>query len=239
MKKISLVLLIALVGLNSCFFHGHRVKGNGQLTTQTKQFGDIKGVALSSDFDVFLIQGSPAGVKIEAEENIIPHIDMHIENDVLNIETEDNIWLQPRRHVKIYVTSPVFNVIHSSGSGNIKSETKITNDDKLKLGASGSGDIKIEVDAPEIAASVSGSGGIELAGETKKISGDVSGSGDIKAFNLMAEESNMNVSGSGNVQVYSSVKLVANVSGSGDVRYKGAAQTSTNVSGSGSVKKVD
>src|SRR5262245_32323229 len=118
MKKISFVLLIALIGLNSCFFHGHRVKGNGQMTTQTKQFGEIKGVALSSDFDVFLTQGSPAGVKIEAEENIIPHIDMHIENDVLNIETEDNIWLQPRRHVKIYVTSPVFNVIHSSGSGN-------------------------------------------------------------------------------------------------------------------------
>jgi hypothetical protein len=239
MKKISVVLLIALVGLNSCFFHGHRVKGNGHMTTETKQFGDIKGVELHSSFDVYLIQGSPAGVKIEAEENILPHIDMHIENDVLNIETEDNIWLQPRKHVSIYVTTPVFNTIKSHGSGNIKSETKITNDNKLKLGASGSGDIKIEVDAPEIAASVSGSGGIELAGETKKINGDVSGSGNIKAFNLMAEESNLNVSGSGNVQVYSSVKLKANVSGSGDVRYKGGAQTSTNISGSGSVKKVD
>jgi hypothetical protein len=239
MKKIAVVFSIALVGLTACFWHGHRVKGNGHMTTETKQFGDIKGVELHSSFDVYLIQGTPAGVKIEAEENIIPHIDMHIYNDVLNIESEDNIWLQPRKRVKIYVTSPVFNTIKSSGSGNIKSETKITNDDKLKVSASGSGDINIEVDAPEITAHVSGSGGVELAGETKKIYGDVSGSGNIKALNLMAEESKLNISGSGNVQVYSSVKLEANVSGSGDVRYKGPAQTSTNISGSGSVKRVD
>ncbi|MBO9201491.1 MULTISPECIES: head GIN domain-containing protein [Niastella] len=239
MKKTAVVLFVALIAFTSCFWHGHRVKGNGHMTTETKQFGDIKGVELHSSFDVILIQGSPSGIKIEAEENIISHIEMHVENDVLNIETEDNIWLQPRKHVRIYVTSPEFNTIKSHGSGNIKAETKITSSNKLKLGASGSGDINIEVDAPEIAASVSGSGGIELKGETKKIYGDVSGSGNIKALNLMAEESDLNVSGSGNVQVYSSVKLHANVSGSGDVKYKGEAKTSTNISGSGSVKKVD
>ena len=239
MKKIVVVLSIAIVGLTSCFWHGQRVRGNGHMTTETKQFGDIKGVELHSSFNVYLIQGSPAGVKIEAEENIISHIDLHIENDVLNIESEDNIWLQPRKGVKIYVTSPEFNTVKSSGSGNIKSETKITSEDKMKVSASGSGDIKIEIDAPEVDAHVSGSGGVELAGETKKIYGQVSGSGNIKAMNLMAEESELNVSGSGNVQVYSSVKLQANVSGSGDVRYKGNAQTSTNISGSGSIKKVD
>ncbi|OQP51377.1 hypothetical protein A4H97_27450 [Niastella yeongjuensis] len=230
---------MALVALSSCFWHGHRIKGNGHLTTETKQFGEIKGVELHASFDVYLTQGSQTGVKIEAEDNILPHIVMNMENDVLNIETEDNIWLQPRKGVRIYVTSPVFNTIKSSGSGNIKSETKITSDKQLTISVSGSSDINLDVDAPEINTHVSGSGGIELTGETKKIYGQVSGSGDIKAMKLMAEEAELNVSGSGNVQVYSSVKLQANVSGSGDVRYKGAAQASTNISGSGSVKKVD
>ena len=239
MKKIAVVSAIAIVALSSCFWHGHRVKGNGHMTTETKQFGDIKGVELHSSFDVYLIQGSAAGVKIEGEENILPHIVMNIENDVLNIESEDNFWLQPRKDVKIYITSPVFNVIKSSGSGNIKSETKITSDNPLTISVSGSSDVKIEVDAPEINTHVSGSGGIELAGETKKMYGEVSGSGDIKAMKLMAEESELNVNGSGNAQVYASVKLQANVSGSGDVRYKGNAEVSSNISGSGSVKKVN
>jgi hypothetical protein len=239
MKKIFFILLIALVALNSCFWHGHRIKGNGNLTTENKEFGNISGVELHSSFDVYLTQGSPAGVRIEAEDNIIPHIELQVYNDVLNIETENGVWLQPRRDVKIYVTSPTFNSIQCSGSGNIRSQTKITNENKLKVHASGSGNIHMEVDAPEVEAGVSGSGGIELAGETKKITGNVSGSGNIKAMNLMAEESTLHVSGSGNVQVYSSVKVTANISGSGDVRYKGAAQVNSNVSGSGSIKRVD
>lgn len=239
MKKTAVLLLTALAGLTSCFWHGHRIKGNGNMTTENKQFGNISGVELHSSFDVFLTQGSPAGVRIEAEDNIIPHIELQVYNDVLNIQTENGIWLQPRRRVKIYVTSPTFNSVQCTGSGNIRSQTKISNENKLKVSASGSGDINLEIDAPEVEAGVSGSGGIELAGETKKIYGDVSGSGNIKAMNLKAEESELHVSGSGNVQVYSSVKVNASISGSGDVRYKGDARVSSNVSGSGSIKKVD
>lgn len=209
------------------------------MTTENKQFGNISGVELHSSFDVFLAQGSPAGVRIEAEDNIIPHIELQVYNDVLNIQTENGVWLQPRRRVKIYVTSPTFNSVQCTGSGNIRSQTKISNENKLKINASGSGDINLDIDAPEVEAGVSGSGGIELAGETKKIYGDVSGSGNIKAMNLKAEESELNVSGSGNVQVYSSVKVNANISGSGDVRYKGDAQVNKNISGSGRIKKVD
>jgi hypothetical protein len=239
MQKTAVLLLIALVGLSSCFWHGRRVKGNGKVTTESRQLGNISGVELHSSFDVYLTQGSPAGVRIEAEENIIPHIALQVYNDVLNIETENDTWLQTHRPVKIYVTSPVFNSIECSGSGNIHSQTKISNDSKLKVSSSGSGDINIEADAPEVEAGISGSGSIELAGETKKIVGDVSGAGHLKAMDLKAEESDLNVSGSGNVQVYSSVKVKANISGSGDVRYKGDAQVTSDVSGSGSIKKVN
>ena len=94
--------------------------------------------------------------------------------------------------------------------------------------------------APEVAAGLSGSGKIKLSGQTQKFSGDVSGSGDIRAMELMAEESNVQISGSGDVDVYSSVKVSANISGSGDIRYKGGAQVvSSNISGSGGVKKID
>ena len=85
----------------------------------------------------------------------------------------------------------------------------------------------------------SGSGGMDLSGETKKFSGDVSGSGDIRAMNLKSEESDLQVSGSGNIDVYASIKLDASISGSGDVRYKGDAKVNRSTSGSGDVRKVD
>jgi hypothetical protein len=210
------------------------------MITQSKPIGDINGVELHSSFDVILIEGSPSNVKIVAEENIIPHIDLQVVNGNLNIDSEDNIWLKPEKKVKIYVTSPSFGRVENTGSGHITCETRISNDTKMQVDVSGSGELNLDVDAPEVTVSVSGSGEVKLSGETQKFSGDVSGSGEIRAMNLMAEEANVQVSGSGDADVYSSVKISANISGSGDIRYKGGAQVvSSNISGSGSIKKVD
>ncbi len=239
MKKITIILLGAIVLLNACMWNGHRVKGNGKVTTESKQFGDVTGVELHASFDVYISEGSPAGVRIEAEENIIPHIEMHVVNGILNIEEEDNVRLRPRKPVKIYITSPGYSKIQVHSSGNIIGQTKITNDTKLDLSVSGSGELKLDVDAPEIEANVSGSGEVHLSGDTKKFSGDVTGSGEIKAINLRSEEADLQVSGSGSIDVNASVKLDANISGSGDVRYKGDPTVNKNVSGSGDIRKVN
>ena len=65
------------------------------------------------------------------------------------------------------------------------------------------------------------------------------GSGDVKAMDLLSEETSVKIMGSGNADVYSSVKLNVDVAGSGDVRYKGGGQVNSHIAGSGEVKKVD
>jgi len=240
MKKITGIVLVIVVLGSSCMWEGHRVKGNGHVTTQSKPIGDINGVELHNSFDVILIEGSPANVRIEAEENIIPYIELQVENGVLNIRTQDNVSLRTKKSVKIYVTAPSFSRIKNTGSGDITSESRISNDSELRISGTGSGDIKLDVDAPEIDVNNTGSGTIKLAGESKKFSGDVTGSGDIRAMDLMAEEANAKVTGSGNIDLYSSVKVNASITGSGDIRYKGGAQVvSSSKTGSGDLRKVD
>jgi hypothetical protein len=240
MKKISLIVLAIVVLGTSCVWDDQKVKGNGHVTTQSKPIGDINGVELHSSFDVILTEGSPSTVKIEAEENLIQYIDLQVENGILNIRTQDNVWLRTKKPVKIYVTAPAFNRIRNTGSGDITSDTRISNDTKLLINGTGSGDIKLDVDAPEVDVKNTGSGNVKLAGETQKFSGNVTGSGDIRAMDLMAEEANATVTGSGDIDVYSSVKVNANITGSGDIRYKGGAQVvSSSKSGSGDLRKVD
>jgi putative autotransporter adhesin-like protein len=239
MKKIATVFLAAFVLCTACMDGGPRVKGNGNMTTESTQPGDFTSVELHSSFDVYLTEGSSAGVKIEAEQNILSHIEVHVEDGTLNIDTKDHVWLDPTLPVKIFVTAPSYKEIQNTGSGNITGQTKLSNETKLDISSSGSGTLQLDVDAPEINTSVSGSGSMNLTGQTKKFKGDVSGSGGIKAINLMTEESALQLSGSGNIEVYASVMLDASISGSGYVRYKGEAKVNTNISGSGYVKKVD
>jgi hypothetical protein len=238
MKKIAFGLLASFVLLNACM-NGPRVKGDGNMTTQTKTPGDFTGVESHGSFDVYLTQGSSAGVKIEGEQNILSYLDIHVENGILNVDTKDNVWLDPTQTVKIYVTAPSYRRIENNGSGNMASQTKLSNDAKMDISSTGSGTMTLDVDAPEIESNVTGSGGVSLSGETKKLGAEVTGSGDLNALNLMTEESIVGITGSGNISVNSSVKLDARITGSGGIRYKGNAQVNSNVTGSGTVSKVD
>ncbi len=239
MKKIFLFVLSAIVLFSSCrFVTGKRVRGNGNLKTEERSLGNFDGVASHGSFNVYVSSGNQS-VKIEAEENLLPYIETYVDGSVLHVETKENFWLRPSREVKIFISSPAFKSIHSYGSGDIIGQSKITDSSKLKLGVSGSANIKMDVDAPEIDAEINGSGDIDLKGETKSFKTEIRGSGNVRAMDLKSEDASLKIYGSGDADVFASVKLDVHIAGSGDVRYKGNAQTSSNIAGSGSVKKVD
>jgi len=239
MKKIFLLALPALMLFSSCrFVTGKRIRGNGNVRTEVRSPGNFNSVASHGSFNVYVSSGSQS-LKIEAEENLLPYIETYVDGSVLHVETKEDFWLRPSREVKIFVSSPEFKSIHSYGSGDIIGQSKITDSSKLELGVSGSADIKMDVDAPSVDAAIHGSGNIDLRGETKTFSGEIHGSGDVKAMDLKSEDATIRIYGSGDADLFASVKLDVHIGGSGDVRYKGNAQVSSSIAGSGTVKKVE
>ena len=127
-----------------------------------------------------------------------------------------------------------------SGACDIIGDTKISNNDRLNLQVSGAGDIRMEVDVPVVTADISGSGSVNLRGKTRDFSCDLSGAGHARCFDLLSENTTIDISGAGDAEVYASMKVDAEVSGAGTVKYKGdAATVNQKVSGAGSVRKVD
>jgi hypothetical protein len=240
MKNLAAFLLLILVGFSSCrFISGKRVRGNGTVITQDRTPGDFRGVRSKGSFDIYLATGPVASVRLEGESNILEYIETEIEGNALVIETRDGFNLSPKRDVKIYVTAPSFSQVKVYGSGDIVSQNKLTASEAMDFGTYGSGDIKVEVDAPRLQAEISGSGDMDLKGEVREFDGEINGSGNIKAMDLKAEQAKIGINGSGNVDSYASVKMEIQVRGSGDVRYKGPAQVVSDIKGSGSVRKVD
>ena len=239
MKKLFVFLIGTLVFFSSCrFVTGQRIRGNGNVRTETRSPGNFKSVASHGSFDVFISSGEQA-VKIEAEDNLLPYIETYVEGYTLHVETKDNYWLRPGRKVKIFVSSPDYESIRSYGSGDIIGESKITNSSKLELGVNGSANIKMDINAPEINTETNGSGDIFLKGETKSFEGEIHGSGNIKALDLRSNDATIKIYGSGDADVFVNGKLDVHVAGSGDVNYKGNAQISSSIAGSGRVKKVE
>jgi hypothetical protein len=239
MKSVLLLILPVAVIVSSCgYIGGKRVRGNGNVTTVTRNPGTFSGVASHGSFNVYVSSG-PQSVKIEGDENLLELIETYVEGTTLTIQTRDGYWLKPKRDIKIFISSPNYSSIQSYGSGDIIGETPISDSTKMDLGVTGSANIRLEINAPVVDADITGSGDINLKGQTKSFKTEINGSGSVRAMDLKAEEAIVNIAGSGDAEVYASVKLKIDVAGSGDIRYKGNAQVSSNIAGSGGVRKMD
>lgn len=238
MKKSFLFVIVILITTVSCrYIGGKRVRGSGVVKTEGRNVGNFKGVASHGSYDVYVSSG-PISVRVEGDDNLLPYIETRVDGGTLNIDTRQGYWLSSNAEIKVYVSAPDFSSIQSYGSGNIISQSKITGASQLKLGITGSADIVMEVDAPEIIAVIDGSGNIKLKGETKAFTGKVLGSGNVRAMELKAEDGTIRIMGSGDAELFATNTLDVDVTGSGSVRYKGEAKTNSSIAGSGSLTHV-
>ncbi len=206
---------------------------------QDKEARDVStftGVSLGISGDLYLTQGSPQKVVIQAENNL-DEIETEVRNGVLRIKTDN--WNSRIKGVKIWITMPEVEALSVSGSGDIIAETPI-NADELELKVSGSGSIKIpELKGDEIEAAISGSGDLKLAGSADEMELRISGSGSVFAEGLKVNECGIKISGSGSCKIDVTGELDASISGSGRVTYYGNPQIDARISGSGKVRQGD
>jgi hypothetical protein len=240
MRK-TLFFATAVLALASCGrFTGKRIRGNGVTKTEERTVSPFKRVEAGGAIKLMVSQGDLKPVKLEGDENILPYIEIVQSGDMIRIRTKSGYDLSPSNDLIITVTAPVYSSISVSGASDIKGEGKISNPEKLDMGASGAGNIEMEVDAPALSATISGSGSIKLKGQTKDVDIDLSGAGHAYCYDLLAQNTKVDISGAGSAEVYASVSLDADVSGVGNVRYKGnASNVNQHVSGAGSVGKAE
>ena len=239
MKLLMAATLLALVSLASCRqLTGKRVRGNGTIVTESRATGAFRSVEVSGNIELVLRQDSASAVKVETDANIQPYVEVLVKDGALLVRPRDNARLKPSRKVTVYVNNPVLAGVEASGACSVKSENRIMEPGSFTIGLSGACDATLALQSPAVKAKLSGATSLQLSGETRDFSVDGSGRTTVKAFDLLSENTRIELSGAGSAQVYASVKLEVKVSGAADVEYRGNATVDQRVSGAGSVKKV-
>lgn len=239
MNKILLLPVLALLVFTSCRqVFGKRVRGNGNVKTETRTAGQFSNINVSGNINVYVSQDSVSSIKVEADENLQEYIIVENDGGTLDIHSRSGYNLKPSKHIKVYISNATFIKFNASGACDIYTENRITGSEAINISLSGASNVNMDLKAPKISASLSGAGDITLKGETKDLEVEGSGSTDIRCFDLLSENTSISLSGAGSAEVFASVKLDVHVSGAADVKYKGNATVSQQVSGAGSVKKV-
>ncbi len=238
MKKLIVACSLAMLTLSACNLHS--VKGDGHVITRNFNQKGFRDIDASSQLEVRLIQGSEYKISIEAEENIIDLLDVQVSGDKLKIGPKNNVSFSPSHPIRVSITAPEFHDIEGSGACLFSSQGKLSSTADMKIDLSGACKTQLEIDAPKIDVEASGASDIQLRGRTRDFTVDASGASSIDCFDLMTENTRLDISGGGNAKVYASQTLDVSISGAGDVAYKGKpANIKKDISGAGSISQAN
>jgi hypothetical protein len=210
--------------------------GDGNVLKETRTVASFDGIEVSGAFDIILKQGAAEEVIVEADANLLPIIRTEVVSGTLMIETK-----KPVHHVtvmRVYVTVKDLKRIDVSGAVDINTEGQITVPE-LSFDASGASDSKLDIVVQKLRLNCSGASKMKFSGSAVDVNMDLSGASDIFAYEMPAENYDIEISGAGNAQINVSKKIRAEISGAGSVKYKGSpTEVDQSVSGAGSIKKV-
>jgi hypothetical protein len=235
MKKNSwqyLLFATLLMGLYAC----DAVVGSGDITSETRPVKPFDQVVLMSGADVDIKKGTHHQIIVHADDNIQDYIITEINGRTLEVRTRSGTNLQ-NAQIRVEITLPELREVALTGSGTVAWEGTFEGDYAFLCRLSGSGRVKGTVHMPNTEIHLSGSGVVELQGSTKEVDVKLSGSGRVKLEKLLAEEVHANLTGSGTIYTFASVKLNARISGSGDIYYDGNPAVNFVDKGSGQLKK--
>jgi hypothetical protein len=209
-------------------------EARGGYEKTTLNIDNFNELALSLNATVYLRQGSPQSVEVEAKESVIDNITREVRGDRWSIGFERS--MRNTGDITIWVTVSELEEISVSGSGKIIGKNALTASDDLKLAISGSGSMQLDVTTEELSCVVTGSGNMSLSGRADEQRINISGSGDVRSYDLETKECVIRITGSGNSRVNVGDNLEATITGSGEVDYKGDPRIKSRIVGSGDVR---
>jgi hypothetical protein len=128
----------------------------GQTVRETRDLPAFYAVALTMSANVFISQGNPQRVEVEAEKSNMEIIETELDGNTLKITTQKGHWRDLGK-VNVYITVSDIRSLSVSGSGDITCQT--VSKQGTDIDVSGSGSISVPtLESSDIAVTITGSG---------------------------------------------------------------------------------
>jgi hypothetical protein len=224
--------------LVSTVARGDSVNGSGKAKTEERSIGDANEVAVSGGGIVEITLGEKPSVRVSADDNILPLLEVKNENGKLTFGTKFGYEINPMTPISYVVTIPHLKKLIVSEIGNVKGVN--LKGDALTVDLSGAGHVILnDIDYKSLSLNLEGAGHATLSGTAEKATFQLAGTGKIYADDLKAATVNASVSGNGKTTVWATGDLKLKVSGRGRVEYKGKPRIEQSISDKASVRSID
>lgn len=215
--KIHFCSLSLLVLLLSTGCDWHRIRGNGQITTDQRPVTALRQVEAEGYFDLTWHPGAPS-CSVTTDENLVSHIRTRMSGDKLTIDMTEGA-IAPTRGIKIVISSPSLQAISLSGAVEFHAD---------------------QLSGAKFAMETSGATKVTLSGRVDRFLADMSGASKLQAADLSTNDTELSVTGAGKAEVTVTNSLRAAITGAGKVIYGGNPKSVTRqITGAGKIEPRD
>jgi len=204
------------------------------ITTVTRAVEDFHEVDADGSYDLILHVDADTRVVITTDDNMLSEVQTFVQDGKLFIEMSDDYFNYKYTKLEVHVYAPAYSNVDLDGSVNTTVQDTIFSP-SLTWNHEGSGNNSVKFSGNTISIKMSGSGDVQATGTAGTSAVTINGSGKIDALDLVTQNCDARIEGSGDVYVNCQQHLDARIDGSGDIRYIGSPTISTHISGSGSV----
>lgn len=229
----QIVLFLGILVLfPSC--QNQTIGGNGIVKEKNYALEGFHTLSIKGAFEVHLLPSDSFTARIIADENIIPEIELEVNDSTLEVAPRKNIIRS--RELKLYIGCPEIRSIILSGASEIITDTLMISP-HLSISISGTGKLSLQLQVNTLNVNISGGAEVVLLGKANQFSSSITGVGKIDAEDFSTDTANIEISGYGYLKVNANKLLNINVSGFGKVFYSGNPVVKQNITGSAKIKQ--
>jgi hypothetical protein len=237
MKQTFLTLLIAFSiasAFQSCVYinKDEDIPPRGE-TTRTYDFQNFDELEISDAIRVNVVSGSAFEVSATGERNDLDDLNIFMQDGKLTARY-NNSW-KKRQRMDIDITMPDLAGVDFSGAVDARIENFV-NLPSVEIELSGASQCDFEGTGTTLKFDISGASRLSTFGKMKFLDGEASGASQLNAFELETEESDLDVSGASNAEVWVTRLLEVKASGASNIRYRGNPKVEKEVTGGSSVR---
>ena len=228
-NTIKLLSLCLLIITSSCMITG--VRGNRNVVTENRSISsNFDAIHISHGIELDLSIDGSTSLIVEADENIMDLIRTEVENGVLRIYTEENIWSSKARIV--HLSADQINKIKATSGASVHNRNTLRSK-SLELSATSGANLSLLLEVDQLDCSTTSGSDISLKGMANHAKFRATSGSNLRAKNLTAKSCDASVTSGANVSLHATDALEAKATSGGNISYDGSPTTIQKKSSSG------
>src|SRR5690606_5698403 len=189
MKKLLFVWMVPVCVMMLSACEKDLVRGKGEIVTELRDTDNFTAVSVSGNTELYIRRGEELKVELRGYSNLMNYYSTRVGNGVLKLGYRDNVKVR-NDNMKVYLTMPTLTGLVVSGVADVEIEGAFPHVPEFHTTISGDADVDFEG-----------------TGSTDKFQLTISGSAEIEAFQLVANDVKVKISGSATGKVYAQNKI--------------------------------